>query len=77
MERTETRVFTVLGQEQVMVEGANVLAWKVEEHVEESGRLLATWYVTDASPYMVLGEITLQDGRTQRITGVALDGPAS
>jgi hypothetical protein len=77
MERTETRVFTVLGQEQVMVEGANVLAWKVEEHVEESGRLVATWYVTDASPYMVLGEITLQDGRTQRITGVALDGPAS
>lgn len=77
MERTETRIFTVLGQEQVLVEGSNVLAWKVEEHVEASGRLIATWYVTDTSPYMVLGEIPLPDGGTQRITGVALDGPGS
>lgn len=75
MPRTEMRVFTVLGHERVTVEGSDVLALKVEERVEETGRLVATWYVTDASPYMVLGQIPTPDGRTRRITGVALDPP--
>ena len=73
MAATETRVFSVLGEQQVEVEGADVLAWKVEERVEETGRLVATWFLTGSSPYMVLGEMPLDDGRIQRITGVAID----
>jgi hypothetical protein len=77
MERMEVRVFSVIGQESVQVEGRAVTAWKVEEHVEATGRRVATWWLTETSPYMVLGEIPLADGRTQRITGEALDGPGS
>jgi hypothetical protein len=75
MDATEVRVFTVVGRERVRVEGADVEAWKVEERVEGTGRFAATWYLTDASPFMVLAEMVLPDGRRQRITGVALDGP--
>jgi hypothetical protein len=71
------RVFSVHGQETVEVEGARVLAWKVDEHDVASGRLLATWYLTESSPFMVLAEIELPDGRRQRITGVALDDRGS
>ena len=73
METPEVRVFTVLDRETVEVEGARVLAWKVEERLQSTGRLLATWYLTDRSPYMVLGETVLADGRVRRITGVSLD----
>ena len=31
------------------------------------------WWLTNASPYMVLAEIPLANGQIQRITGVALD----
>jgi hypothetical protein len=72
MESTETRVFAVLGQETVRVEGADVTAWKVEERVEVTGALIATWWLTDRSPYMVLGESPLPNGGTRRITGEAL-----
>ena len=72
MEATEVRVFEVLDEVPVTVEGKEVRAWKVEERLQATGRLLATWYLTDRSPYMVLGELPLQDGRTQRITGVDL-----
>lgn len=70
----DERAFTVLGEERVEVEGANVLAWKVEERRRSTDELLATWYLTGSSPYMVLGEQPLPDGRIRRITGVALDG---
>jgi hypothetical protein len=73
MEATEVRVFSVLGEEPVRVEGASFTAWKVEERVERTGALLATWYLTLSSPFMVLGEVVLPDGRTQRITGEALE----
>ncbi|HEX6309000.1 MAG TPA: hypothetical protein VFZ69_12475 [Longimicrobiales bacterium] len=69
----EVRVFTVLGEESVTVEGGEVVAWKVEERVHATGELRATWWLTNASPYMVLAEIPLANGQTQRITGVALD----
>jgi hypothetical protein len=75
MASTEVRLFHVLDEVPVDVEGREVRAWRVEEHVEATGRLVATWYLTNSSPYMVLGEIPLADGRTQRITGVALDDP--
>lgn len=66
------RVFAVLGRERVTVEGTEVIAWKVEERDRATGALEATWWLSDASPYMVLGETLLPDGRTRRITGVAL-----
>jgi hypothetical protein len=69
----EMRVFTVLGEESVMVEGESVVAFKVEEHVYGTGVLKATWWLTNASPYMVLAEVPLANGQIQRITGVALD----
>jgi hypothetical protein len=72
MEATEVRVFEVLDEVPVMVEGTEVRAWKVEERLQATGRLIATWWLTNSSPYMVLGEVLLQDGRTQRITGVDL-----
>jgi hypothetical protein len=75
MPSTETRVFTALGHVRVVVEGAEVEAWKVEERIEGDGRLVAVWYLTGNSPYMVLGEIPTADGRMRRITGVALDPP--
>lgn len=74
MESTETRVFSVVSQETVRVEGADVIAWKVEERVERTGALVATWWLTDRSPYMVLGENPLPNGGTRRITGEALVG---
>jgi hypothetical protein len=74
MESTEVRVFSVLGEETVGVEGADVTAWKVEERVERTGALVATWYLTDTSPYMVVGETPLPNGGTRRITGEALGG---
>lgn len=73
MDEPEDRVFTVLGEETVTVEGVDVRAWKVQEHVRATGALYATWYLTDSSPFMVLAEIPLPDGRVRRITGVALD----
>ena len=69
----ETRVFSVLREETVRVEGADVRAWRVEERVHATGELKATWWLIDVSPYMVLAEIPLPNGQTQRITGVALD----
>lgn len=71
--KTERRVFTVLREETVNVEGKDVKAWRVQEHVHGTGVLKAIWWLTDASPYMVLAEIPLPSGQTQRITGVAID----
>jgi len=74
MPASEMRVFTVLGKAPVTVEGASVTAWKVEERVRDGGRLVATWWLTEASPYMVYAEVALPDGGVQRMSGVALDG---
>jgi hypothetical protein len=62
--------FRVLPQRTVEVEGEMVLAWPVEERVEETDHLEATWYLVDRSPYMVLAEIPTPNG-IRRITGVA------
>ena len=55
------------------VNAQDVTAWRVEERVHATGALKATWWLIDVSPYMVLAEIPLPNGQTQRITGVALD----
>ncbi len=74
MSEAQDRVFTVVGQEEVEVEGERVRAWRVEEHAAATGALQATWWLSEESPYMVLGEIPLANGQVQRITGVALGG---
>jgi len=53
MTKAEMRVFSVIGKTPVDVEGVSVNAWKVEERRQSDGQFLATWYLTDASPYMV------------------------
>ncbi len=73
MQAAEERIFTILEPVPVEVEGSEVVAFKVEERVADTGVLVATWYLTEESPYMVAAEIPLPDGRVQRMTGVALD----
>jgi hypothetical protein len=75
MTRSELRIFTVIGRGPVVVEGTGVTAWKVEERRHADGRLLATWYLTESSPYLVYGEVILPNGQVQRMSEVAI--PAS
>jgi hypothetical protein len=72
MTRSELRVFTVLGQVSVNVEGTDVTSWKVEERRHSDRQLLATWYLLDKSPYMVYGEVPLPNGQIQRMTEVVI-----
>ncbi|MGQ0643133.1 MAG: hypothetical protein ACT4P6_20490 [Gemmatimonadaceae bacterium] len=75
MTAAETRVFTVIGKQDVNVEGTMVNAWKVDEHRQSDNKLLATWYLLDKSPYMVYGEVPLPDGSIQRMTEVEVPMP--
>jgi hypothetical protein len=72
MTKAELRIFTVVGRGPVDVEGTKVDAWKVEERRHSSGQLLATWYLTESSPYMVYGEVPLPNGQIQRMSEVAI-----
>ena len=72
MSDSELRVFTVLGKVPVDVEGTRVTAWKIDEHRHADRKLLATWYMTEESPYMVYGEVVLPTGQVQRMTEVAI-----
>jgi hypothetical protein len=75
MTASEMRVFNVVGRVPVDVEGTMVTAWKVEEFRHADGKLLATWYLTKESPYMVYGEVPLANGQVQRMTEVAIPTP--
>lgn len=72
MTKSELRIFTVVSRGPVDVEGTKVDAWKVEERRYSNGQLLATWYLTESSPYMVYGEVPLPNGQVQRMTEVAI-----
>ena len=72
MPAAENRIFSVMARERMTVEGADVMAWKVEERRESDRVLLANWYLTDTSPYMVAGDVFLPDGRVQKMTEIAL-----
>jgi hypothetical protein len=72
MTRAELRIFTVVSRGPVDVEGTKVDAWKVEERRHANGQLLATWYLTESSPYMVYGEVPLPNGQVQRMSEVAI-----
>jgi hypothetical protein len=75
MTASELRVFSVIGKTDVNVEGTVVNSWKVEERKYADGKLLATWYLLDKSPYMVYGEVPLPDGSIQRMTEVEIQAP--
>jgi hypothetical protein len=76
MTSSELRIFTVVAREPVDVEGSRVTAWKVEERRHADRKLLATWYLTESSPYMVYGEVVLPNGQLQRMSEVAIPAPA-
>lgn len=73
MTKVEERIFTVIGKENVDVEGTSIEAWKVEERRMDQS-LYATWWLLDSSPYMVYGEIPLPNGQVQRMTEVEIGG---
>lgn len=75
MPASEMRVFTVIGETDVDVEGTTVRAWKVEERRQSDRTLLATWWLLPRSPYMVYGEVPLADGSIQRMTEVEVPMP--
>lgn len=75
MTKAEDRIFSVLDEGPINVEGTEVRAWKVEERRRSDGRFMATWYLTTASPCMVYGEVPLPNGRTQRMSEVAIPMP--
>lgn len=68
-------VFTVLPERTIDVEGTPWRAWPVEERVRDGGALVATWYLTDRSPYMLAGDVPLPNGVMQRMTEVAVPRP--
>jgi hypothetical protein len=72
MATAESRIFSVVGKVPKVVEGKSWQAWKVEERRESDGRLMATWYLVEDSPYMVAGESYLEDGRVQLFTEIEL-----
>ncbi|HJU69688.1 MAG TPA: hypothetical protein VJ650_15720 [Gemmatimonadaceae bacterium] len=70
MRAAEDRVFTILADTVVDVEGTPVRSRKVEEYKRSDRTLKATWYLLLTAPYMVYGEVPLPDGRVQRMTEV-------
>lgn len=72
MQRTERRVFTVVGQEHKNVEGKHWNAWRIEERRYGDPTLLAVWFMVDESPYMVAGEVYQPNGQVRYMTEVAL-----
>jgi hypothetical protein len=74
MTKAEPRIFTVVREEDVNVEGKTMKAWRVEERRMDKS-LYATWWLLDKSPYMVYGEVILPDGRIQRMSEVEIGKP--
>jgi hypothetical protein len=66
------RVFTVLGDTTILIEGTRVRSRKVEERKRSDRTLTATWYLLREDPFMVYGEVPLPDGRVQRMTEVSV-----
>jgi len=72
MPDSELRVFTVVDEVPVDVEGTMVKAWKVEERVLADKKLTGVWYLTTTAPYMVAGEVPLPNGGVQWMTEVSI-----
>ena len=72
MTTSEMRIFSAVGKTPTPIDGKEWNAWKVEERRHADRTLLATWYLTEASPYMVYGEVVLPDGRVQLMSEVEI-----
>lgn len=72
MTKAEYRVFVVLGDTTMSIEGTRVTSRKVEERRRGDGSLAATWYLTLDEPYMWYGEVPLANGTIQRMTEVPI-----
>jgi hypothetical protein len=72
MTQSEYRVFVVLGDTTMTIEGTRATARKVEERRRSDGTLTATWYLTREDPYMWYGEVPLSTGGVQRMTEVPI-----
>lgn len=72
MTSSELRVFTVIDQVRVTVEGTAMTAWKVSEHRYRDREWLADWYLLDEAPYMVYGEARQADGQIRRMSEVPI-----
>lgn len=75
MPASDERIFAVIRDTVVNVEGTPVTAWKVEERREADRSLVANWYLLDKSPYMVYGEQPLPNGKIRRMTEVEIRTP--
>jgi hypothetical protein len=72
MTKAEYRVFVVLGDTAMSIEGTRVTSRKVEERKRSDGSLAATWYLTLDEPYRWYGEVPLPNGGVQRMTEVPI-----
>lgn len=72
MTQSEYRIFVVLGDTTMTIEGTRATARKVEERRRTDGSLAATWYLTRENPYMWYGEVPLPNGGVQRMTEVPI-----
>jgi hypothetical protein len=72
MPASDGRIFAVLKDTVVNVEGTPVRSWKVEERRQADRSLVANWYLIDKSPYMVYGEQPLPNGQIRRMTEVEI-----
>jgi CubicO group peptidase (beta-lactamase class C family) len=72
MTASDPRIFSVLRDTVVNVEGTPVRSWKVEERRQADRSLVATWYLIDKKPYMVYGEVPLPNGQVRRMTEVEI-----
>jgi hypothetical protein len=75
MQKSELRIFTVVSRGPIKVEGTEVTAWKIEERGYDDRKLVATWWMTEGSPYMVYGEVPMANGQVRRMTEVAIPRP--
>ena len=72
MAAAEDRIFSVIGQEKMTVEGHEWMAWRVEERRAADRTHLANWFLVEGAPYMVAGEVFLANGQIQRMTEISL-----
>lgn len=72
MTRSEYRVFHVMGDTTLDIEGMPVRARKVEERRRSDRSLTATWWLSLDDPYMYYGEVPLPNGGVQRMTEVPI-----
>lgn len=72
MQQSASHIFSVIGEEDREVEGKVWKAWRIEERRLGEDRLLSTWWMVSASPYMVAGEVIQPNGMIRYMTEIAV-----